>query len=45
MACNGDVRTSAGGVVIGGMMRLFAWCADGCFGFGCAAARTHAGGA
>ena len=26
MACGGDVRTSAGGVVVGGMMLLVAWC-------------------
>ena len=25
MACRGDVRTSEGGVVVGGMMRLVAW--------------------
>ena len=26
MACGGDVRTSAGGVVVGGMMLSVAWC-------------------
>ena len=26
MACGGDVRISAGGIVVGGMMRLVAWC-------------------
>ena len=26
MACGGDYRTSAGGVVVGGMMLLVAWC-------------------
>ena len=31
MACGGDVRTSAGGVVVGGMMLLVAWCVHGCF--------------
>ena len=45
MACGGDVRTSAGGVVVGGMMLLVAWCVHGCFGCGRAAARTYAGGA
>ena len=34
-----------GGVVVGGMMMLVAWCVHGCFGCKCAAARTHAGGA
>ena len=29
MACGGDVRTIAGGVVVGGMMLLVAWCAHG----------------
>ena len=32
MACGGDVRTSVGGVVVGEMMRLVAWCVHGCFG-------------
>ena len=32
MACGGDVRTSAGGVVVGGMMLLVAGCVHGCFG-------------
>ena len=32
MACGGDVRTSAGGVVVGGMMWLVDWCVHGCFG-------------
>ena len=45
MACDGDARTSVGGVVVGEMMRLVAWCVHGCFGCRCAAARTHAGGA
>ena len=45
MACGGDVQTSVGGIVVGGMMLLVAWCIPGCFGCGCAAARTHAGGA
>ena len=45
MACGGDVRTIAGGVVVGGMMLLVAWCIHGCFGCCRAAARTHAGGA
>ena len=31
MACGGDVRTSVGGVVVGGMMQLVAWCVHGCF--------------
>ena len=35
MACGGGVRTSAGGVVTGGMMRLVAWCVHGCFGCCC----------
>ena len=30
MACGGDVTTSAGGVVVGGMMLLVAWCVHGC---------------
>ena len=33
MECGGDVRTSAGGVVVGGMMPLVAWCVHGCFGY------------
>ena len=32
MACGGDVRTIAGGVAVGGMMLLVAWCVHGCFG-------------
>ena len=32
MACGGDVRSSAGGVVVEGMMLLVAWCVHGCFG-------------
>ena len=32
MAYGGDVRTSVGGVVVGEMMRLVAWCVHGCFG-------------
>ena len=31
MACGGVDRTSAGGVVVGGMMLLVAWCVHGCF--------------
>ena len=29
MACGGDVQTSAGGVVVGVMMLLVAWCVHG----------------
>ena len=29
MACGGDVRTIASGVVVGGMMLLVAWCVHG----------------
>ena len=32
MAYVGDVRTTAGGVVEGGVMLLVAWCVHGCFG-------------
>ena len=33
MVCDGDVRTSIGGVVVDDwMMRLVAWCVHGCFG-------------
>ena len=45
MACGGDVRTSVGGVVVGGMMLLVAWCVHGCFDCCRAAAGTQAGGA
>ena len=45
MTRGGYVRTSAGGVVLGGMMLLVAWCVHGCFDYWCAAARTHEGGA
>ena len=45
MACGGDVQTSVGGVVVGEMMQLVAWCVHGCYGCRCAAVRTHAGGA
>ena len=31
MACGGDDRTSAVGVVVGGMMLLAAWYVHGCF--------------
>ena len=44
MPCGADARTSAGGVVVRGMMRLVAWCIHGCFGCWCAATRTHARG-
>ena len=30
MACGGDVKISVGGVVVGYMMRLVAWCVHGC---------------
>ena len=33
MACGGDVRTIAGDVVVGGMMRLVDWCVHGFFGW------------
>ena len=45
MACRGDVQTSVGGIVLGEMIQLVAWCVRGCFGYVCAAARTPAGGA
>ena len=32
MACGVDVPTSVGGVVVGGKMRLVAWCVHGCSG-------------
>ena len=32
MACGGDVQTSVGGVVVGEMMQLVAWCVHGCYG-------------
>ena len=31
MACGGDIRTSAGSVVVGGMMLLVALCVHGYF--------------
>ena len=31
MACGGDVQTSVGGVVVGEMMQLVAWCVQGCY--------------
>ena len=45
IACDGYVRTSVGGVVVGEMMQLVAWCVHGYFGCYRAVARTHAGGA
>ena len=35
MACGGDVRTGAGGIVVGEaaeMMQLVHWCISACFG-------------
>ena len=32
MACGIDVHTSVGGVVVGEMMQLVAWCVHGCYG-------------
>ena len=32
MACGGDVQTSIGGVVVGEIMQLVAWCVHGCYG-------------